>query len=73
MRERRRNEMKKRLSALVFVLVASLWTGNGYGVAVSEVMPVEGGCTCVQSKLVCDNMSGKRVCWSECTAWQCDM
>ena len=64
--------MKKRLSTLVLVLVATLWTGSGR----SEVQPVYdsgGGCTCVKSKLVCDNMSGKTVCWTECTAWQCDM
>jgi len=65
--------MKKRLSTLVLVLVAILWTGNGRGVAAAEIQPVEGGCTCVQSKLVCDNMSGRPVCWRECTAWQCDM
>lgn len=63
--------MKKRLSVLVLVLVATLWTGNGN----AEIQPVEsgGGCTCIKSKLVCDNMSGKNVCWTECTAWQCDM
>jgi hypothetical protein len=67
--------MKKRLFTLVLVLVATLWIGSGGGVAASELQPVDsaGGCTCVQSKVSCDNMSGKRVCWTECTAWQCDM
>ena len=65
--------MKKRLFALVLILVATLWPAGGRDVAASEVVPVEsgGGCTCVASKLVCDNMSGKTVCWRECTAWQC--
>lgn len=62
----------KRFSALIVVLAVTLWFGNAPGLNATEVVPEEGGCVCLKTKTVCDNMSGKTVCWTECVDWLCD-